>query len=85
MSEKKDIINRLNRIEGQIRGITGMVRNDSYCVDIITQIMAVQAALNAVNRELLGNHIKNCVSQDIKEDNYSSLDEIIKTFQKLMK
>lgn len=85
MSEKKDIINRLNRIEGQIRGINGMIQKDTYCVDIITQIMAVQAALNAVSCELLGNHIKNCVSQDIKEDNYSSLDEIIKTFQKLMK
>ena len=85
MSEKKDIINRLNRIEGQIRGINGMVQKDSYCVDIITQIMAVQAALNAVNRELLGNHIKDKVSQDIKVDDYSSLDEIVRTFQKLMK
>lgn len=64
--EYKKLINRLNRIEGQIRGIRGMVEKNAYCTDILIQVSAVNAALNAFNRELLANHIRTCVSTDIK-------------------
>lgn len=81
----KSLINRLNRIEGQIRGIRGMLENDAYCTDILTQISAAQAALNAFNRELLGNHIKTCVAEHIREGDDSVIDELVSTLQKLMK
>ena len=71
--EYKTLINRLSRIEGQVRGVRKMVENDAYCVDILTQVSAVQAALNAFNRELLSNHIRTCVMDDIKNGN----DEIV--------
>ena len=64
--ETKDLLNRLKRIEGQVRGIQGMVESDRYCVDILTQVMAVQSALNSFNKVLLSNHIKTCVVEDIK-------------------
>lgn len=83
--EKKSLLNRLSRIEGQIRGIKGMVTNDSYCTDVITQVMASQAALNAFNKELLGNHIKTCVVEDIKEGKLEVIDELVTTIQKIMK
>ena len=83
--EYKCLINRLNRIEGQIRGIRGMLENDAYCTDILTQISAAQAALNAFNRELLGNHIKTCVAEHIREGDDSVIDELVSTLQKLMK
>ena len=83
--EYKSLINRLNRIEGQIRGIRGMLENDAYCTDILTQISAAQAALNAFNRELLGNHIKTCVAEHIREGDDSVIDELVSTLQKLMK
>ena len=83
--EYKDLTNRLKRIEGQIRGIIGMVENDSYCVDILTQVTAVQAALNSFNKILLSNHIKTCVVDDIKSGNEEVVDELLSTLQKIMK
>ena len=83
--EYKSLINRLNRIEGQIRGIKGMVEKDAYCTDILVQVSAVNAALNAFNKELLSNHIKTCVTQDIKNGKGETVDELVATLQKLMK
>lgn len=83
--EYKDLINRLNRIEGQIRGIKGMVEKDAYCIDILTQVAAANAALNSFNKVLLGNHIKTCVTDDIKEGNNEKVDELVETLKKLMK
>lgn len=79
------LINRLNRIEGQIRGIKGMVEKNAYCTDILVQVSAVTAALNAFNRELLSNHIKSCVAEDIRAGKNETVDELINTLGKLMK
>lgn len=84
-TEYKSLINRLNRIEGQIRGIKRMVENNAYCTDIINQAVAASSALNAFNRELLSNHIKTCVEQDIKDGKYETVDDLISTLQKLLK
>ena len=83
--EYKTLINRLNRIEGQVRGVRKMVENDAYCVDILTQVSAIQAALNGFNRELLSNHIRTCVMDDIRNGNDEIVDELVQTLQKLMK
>ena len=83
--ESKDLITRLNRIEGQIRGIKGMVEKDAYCTDILVQVSAVNAALNAFNKELLSNHIRTCVAQDIRNGKDETIDELVDTLQKLMK
>lgn len=83
--EYRSLINRLNRIEGQIRGIRQMVDDERYCVDILTQVSAVQSALNAFNRELLTRHIKSCVTEDIRSGNEAAVDELCATLQKLMK
>ena len=76
---------RLKKIEGQIRGISTMLDEDRYCVDILTQVMAVQAALNSFNKELLSRHIKSCVVEDIKNDNEEAVDELCELLKKLMK
>lgn len=83
--EHKKLINRLNRIEGQIRGIKNMVENDAYCNDILIQVSAVNSALNSFNRELLNRHIKTCVARDIREGKDETIDELLLTLQKLMK
>lgn len=83
--EYKKLINRLNRIEGQIRGIKGMVEKDAYCTDILIQVAAVNAALNSFNKELLANHIRTCVANDIREGKDETVDELVNTLQKLMK
>lgn len=83
--EYKALINRLNRIEGQIRGIKGMLENNAYCTDIITQVTAVTSALNAFNKELLSNHIKTCVTDDIIAGKTDTVDDLLKTLQRLMK
>ena len=83
--EYKDLVNRLSRIEGQVRGIRKMVDNDAYCPDILIQVSAVNAALNSFNRVLLANHIKTCVIQDIKEGREETVEELLATLQKLMK
>lgn len=83
--EYKDLIHRLNRIEGQIRGIKGMVERDAYCIDILTQVAAANAALNSFNKVLLANHIKTCVIRDIREGKEETVEELLTTLQKLMK
>lgn len=83
--EYKDLIHRLNRIEGQIRGIRGMVEKDAYCTDILVQVAAANAALNSFNRILLANHIKTCVTRDILAGKEETVDELVATLQKLMK
>ncbi len=83
--EYKDLIHRLNRIEGQIRGIKKMVENDAYCTDILMQVSAANAALNSFNKVLLANHIKTCVTKDILEGKEDTVEELVNTLQKLMK
>lgn len=83
--EYRKLINRLNRIEGQIRGIKGMVEKNAYCIDILVQVSAINAALNAFNRELLANHIRTCVTEDIRAGKDEIIEELVSTMQKLMK
>jgi len=83
--ERKKLINRLNRIEGQIRGIRGMIEYDAYCTDILTQSAAVSAAMSSFNRELLNNHIKGCVSRDIREGRDEVVEELLNILQKQMR
>lgn len=83
--EIKALMNRLNRIEGQIRGIKNMLEKDAYCTDIITQVSAANAALNAFNRELMASHIRSCVKTDVENGDDTSLEEMIGLMQKLMK
>ena len=83
--EIKDLMNRLNRIEGQIRGIKRMLEEDAYCIDIINQVSAANCALNSFTKVILANHIKSCVAEDVKEGSEEKLDELVKTLQKLMK
>ena len=83
--EYKDLLNRLSRIEGQVRGIRKMLENNVYCLDIITQVSAVNSALNSFNKVLLANHLKTCVTEDIKEGNDENMDELIRVLPKLMK
>lgn len=83
--EYKSLMNRLNRIEGQIRGLKGMLENSAYCPDILVQSAAVNAAVNAFNRELLASHIRSCVVNDIKSGNDEVVDELVKTLGRLMK
>ncbi|MDO4484072.1 MAG: metal-sensing transcriptional repressor [Clostridia bacterium] len=83
--EVKQLMNRLSRIEGQIRGLKGMVEKNAYCPDILTQSAAVAAALNAFNRELLMTHIRTCVADDIRQGKDEVIDELTATMQKLMK
>ena len=84
-TEYKDLIHRLNRIEGQIRGIRGMVEKNAYCPDILAQVAAVNAALNSFNKVLLGNHIRTCVAEDIRQGKDETIDELVTLLQKLMK
>ena len=83
--EYKDLINRLSRIEGQVRGIRKMVESDCYCPDILVQVSAVNAALNSFNKVLLANHIRTCVADDIRSGKEETIDELVTTLQKLMK
>ncbi len=83
--EYQKLINRLSRIEGQIRGIKGMVEKNAYCTDILMQSAAVGAAINAFNRELLSEHIRTCVVRDIRDGRDDIIDELLDTLQRLMK
>ncbi|WP_308559935.1 metal-sensing transcriptional repressor [uncultured Pyramidobacter sp.] len=83
--EYRKLINRLSRIEGQIRGIKGMVEKSAYCPEILIQCSAVTAAMNAFNRELLASHIRSCVLDDIRAGREGTIDELLATLQKLMK
>jgi len=83
--EIRSLRNRLSRIEGQVRGVQGMVERDAYCVDILTQVAAITAALNAFNRELLANHIRTCVATDLKDGKDEVVEELLETIQKMMR
>ena len=83
--EKKLLENRLNRIEGQIKGIKNMLQNDTYCPEILVQVSAVNAALNAFNRELLSEHLHSCVVTDIQNGNADAVDEFTVLLKKLLK
>lgn len=83
--EKRALLNRLSRIEGQVRGLKNMLETEAYCTDILTQVAAIQAALNAFNKELLARHIRGCVVEDIKRGSDEAVDDLVATLQKLMK
>ena len=83
--EYRDMVNRLSRIEGQVRGIRRMVDEDAYCPDILIQVSAIQAALNSFNKVLLGNHIRTCVAEDIRAGKDEVIEELVCTMMKLMK
>lgn len=83
--EIRDLTNRLSRVEGQIRGIKRMVEEGSYCPDILVQVAAANAALNSFSKVLLAEHIRNRVTEDIREGKDETVDELVTTLQKLMK
>ena len=83
--EYKDMMNRLSRIEGQIRVIKGMVEKNAYCPEILIQVAAANAALNSFNKLLLANHIRTCVAEDIRNGRDETIDELVVTIQKLMR
>lgn len=83
--EFRSLMNRLKRIEGQIRGIEGMLEKDAYCPDILIQVSSVTSALNSFNKELLASHVKTCVANDIREGNDETIDELVDVLKKLMK
>ena len=83
--EVKDLITRLNRIEGQIRGIRKMVEEDAYCVDVLTQVSAAKCSLNSFSKAVLGNHIRTCVAEDIRSGSDEKTEELVELLQKLMK
>lgn len=84
-AERKKLINRLNRITGQVNGIKNMVENNAYCTDILVQVSAVTAALNSFNKELLAEHIRTCVASDIRNGNDEVIEELVNTLGKMMK
>jgi DNA-binding FrmR family transcriptional regulator len=81
---KKTLISRLNRIEGQIRGIRRMLEQNAYCDDIINQVYACQAALGAVNKLILEDHLRGCVIKKVRSGEDDIVDELVKTIGKLM-
>ena len=83
--EYQDLINRLNRVEGQVRGIRGMVEKDAYCPDILFQASAVSKALDSFCKELLGQHIRTCVVDDLEAGRSETVDELVRVIQRLMK
>ena len=83
--ESEALLKRLSRIEGQVRGVRGMVEREIYCTDILTQVSAIQSALNAFSRELLANHIRTCVVDGIRRDDLEIVDELVRTVERLMK
>ncbi len=84
-AEKKDLIHRLNRIEGQVRGIRRMVEEGVYCTDILTQVAAANSAMNSFSKVMLSNHIRTCVARDLREGNEATVEELVAVLQKLMK
>ena len=83
--EYRDLMNRLKRIEGQVRGVEGMLEKDAYCTDILMQVSAITSALNSFNKALLANHMRTCVAENIRQGNDEVIDELVITLQKLMK
>ncbi len=84
-TEKRDLMNRLKRIEGQVRGVERMLEQDAYCTDLLTQVAAISAALNSFNKVLLAAHVRSCVAENIRAGNDAVIDELMQTLQKLMK
>lgn len=82
---KQNLVTRLNRIEGQVRGVKGLIERDAYCDDVLNQIAAIQSALNSVGKLLLEGHMRSCVAERIQEGDYEVIDELLKTMNKLMK
>ncbi len=82
---KRSLINRLSRLEGQVRGIRRMLEEDAYCTDILTQSAAVNAAVNAFNRELIAQHLHGCVARDLREGKEDAVEDLLSALQKLMK
>ena len=83
--EFKDLMNRLKRIEGQVRGVESMLEKDAYCTDILMQVSAITSALNSFNKVLLANHVKTCVADNIRNGDEEVVDELVAVLQKLMK
>ena len=83
--EVKSLVNRLSRIEGQVRGVKNMVESNAYCTDILVQVSAITSALNSFNKELLAEHIRTCVAEDIRSGSTALVEELVTTLQKLMK
>lgn len=83
--EKKDLMNRLKRIEGQVRGLENMLEKDAYCTDILVQVLAVNSALNSFNKVLLANHVKTCVAENIRQGKDEVIDELVELLKKLMR
>ena len=83
--ERRDLMNRLKRIEGQVRGLQRMLEENAYCPDILTQASAVNSALNSFCKVLLANHLRTCVTEDIRAGRDETVDELVDTLQKLMK
>lgn len=83
--ELKDLLNRLKRVEGQVRGVEGMVENGAYCTDILIQVSAITSALNSFTKVLLANHMRTCVAENIRNGNDEVIDELVATIQKLMR
>lgn len=81
----KLLVNRLNRIAGQVNGVKNMVEDNAYCTDILIQVLAITSALNSFNKELLSEHIRTCVSDDIKDGKYETVDELVEVLKKLMR
>ena len=84
-AEQRQLLNRLNRIERQVRGVKKMLEEDAYCIDILNQVSAANCALNSFTKVLLAAHLKSCVAEDVREGNTEKLDELVRTLQKLMK
>ncbi len=83
--DQKALLNRLSRLEGQIRGIRRMIEEDAYCTDVLMQSAAVTSAMNAFNRELLADHIRSCVTEDIRAGKDETVDELVGLIQRMMK
>ena len=83
--ERRELLNRLRRIEGQVRGVANMLEKDTYCTDILMQVTAIGAALNSFSKVLLASHVRSCVAEDIRAGNDDTIDELVFLLQKLMK
>ena len=83
--ERRELLNRLRRIEGQVRGVANMLEKDTYCTDILMQVTAISAALNSFSKVLLASHVRSCVAEDIRAGNDDTIDELVFLLQKLMK
>ncbi len=84
-ADKKALVNRLSRVEGQVRGVKNMLLNDAKCADVLMQISAINAALNSFNKEMLENYFKTTIAEDLKADNYESVEELVNVLKRMLK